>query len=142
MRQKKAMKKGNNNFGRNIACGIMVSLITMVICIAIFAALIQSEAITEGARGYCSVGIHLTSIIIGSCVALKREKRNAIWISFMLAIMYCAVLITMTALVFGGQYCGISATVCVILTGCLIPIIMGKWRLNVGKAHRSRKRSC
>ena len=142
MHQKLTMKKRKNNFGRNMICGVAVSLLTMVVSIAIFAALIQSETITVGWCGYCAVGIHLMSIIIGVCVALKGEKRNAIWISLMLAIMYCAVLITMTALVFGGQYCGISATVCVILTGCLIPIIMGKWRLNVGKARRSRKCCC
>ena len=142
MRRKIALKKDKNNLGRNVCHGIAVSLLVMVISIAIFTGLIRSERITEGASGYCTVCIHLLSIIIGACVASKEEKGNAIWISLLLALMYSIVLIAMTAIIFGGQYQGISATVFVILTGCAIPVIMGKWRLNVGKARRSRKRSC
>ena len=142
MHQKLTMKKRKNNFGRNMICGVAVSLLTMVVCIAIFAALIQSETITVGWCGYCVVGIHLMSIIIGVCVALKGEKGNALWISLMLALIYYTVLIVMTAIVFGGQYQGITVTAFVILTGCVMPVIMGKWHLNVGKGHRNRKRSC
>lgn len=142
MHRKIALKKDKNNLGRNVSYGIAVSLLVMVITIAIFAGLIKSERITEGASGYCTVCIHLLSIIIGACVASKEEKGNILRISLLLALVYCAVLIAMTAIVFGGQYQGISATIFVILTGCVIPVIMGKWRLNVGKAHRSRKRSC
>ena len=142
MQRKTALKKDKNNLGRNMSHGILASLLVMVITIAIFTGLIRSERITEGASGYCTVCIHLLSIIIGACVASKEEKGNVLRISLLLALVYCAVLIAMTAIVFGGQYQGISATIFVILTGCVIPVIMGKWRLNVGKARRSRKRSC
>jgi len=57
-----------------------------------------------------------------------------------IGIVYCALLMTITALFFGGEFRGIWVTIMVVLSGCMIAIITKRNRNNHLKLRRNKIR--
>lgn len=142
MSRKTLSNKEKQYQAKDIAVGIMICLVMMVMSIAIFAAMIQSNIIAEHTIGYCIVIIHLVSIMAGVSTILKAKQEHKLYSSLLCGFVYCGILIGLTALVFDGRYCGITATLSVILSGCVVPVILSNRRKNVRKIGGARKRRC
>jgi len=82
----------------------------------------------------------LISSITGASVATSKCGKEKIYISLIIGIVYCALLMTITALFFGGEFRGIWVTIMVVLSGCMIAIITKRNRNNHLKLRRNKIR--
>ena len=142
MNRKTFRKRESKNWGSVLTCGIVLTLVVMMISISVMAALMESTKINESAVGYYVVFIHLISILSGVRTVLRKQNEHKLYTSLFLGLLYWVMLLAMTALFFGCQYQGISVTIAVVMTGCVIAVIMENCRINVRKSGTSRKRRC
>jgi len=140
MIKKRKMKKEETNSVQKIFAGITVSALVASVSTGLFAIMIYEEIIPEGSVGYCSLVTLLISSITGASVATSKCGKEKIYISLIIGIVYCALLMTITALFFGGEFRGIWVTIMVVLSGCMIAIITKRNRNNHLKLRRNKIR--
>jgi len=112
-----------------VALGLGVSMLITLLGTAILAYLISSEKIGEGSLNPGSMVVLFLGTAAGSWLVMAQVKEKK-WIALSAyALSYFLILLSMTALFFGGEYIGIGKSVIVILTGCassFLPGIIGK----------------
>jgi putative membrane protein (TIGR04086 family) len=121
-------KRGMNGRARSlpmglaVGCGISVGL--TVVLAAIVAKLIDTQTLQETAIGYAAMGILLVSSFLGSVAAGNGIKRRKRMVCCMSALCYYVVLLSLTALFFGGEYQGMVATALVVLCGGILALMV------------------
>ena len=104
--------------------GICSLLITLMMS-AIVAKLMESEVIEQESIGYLVISILLISSVAGSLISFGRIQRRRMVVCLISGLVYYCVLLSLTAMCFGGQYQGIGVTGLVILCGSCCAGLMG-----------------
>ena len=117
-----------------IGCGVSTAL--TILGAGLVAKLIDMEVLRENAIGYGAMLIILLASISGAGIAVRKIKKRMLQVSAMVGLFYYAMLLAMTALLFGGQYQGMGVTALLILSGCgVVVLIAGREK----KTKRYRK---
>ena len=115
-----------------IAIGVGVALLTTLGGSLITAWMIGTEIIKESAVGYCSIVILILSTAAGCILSQTLIKRQKEIVCASVSLAYYLLLLSITALFFGGQYQGMGVTALVIAGGAGI-VLLGGFRK--GKTH-------
>ena len=120
-----------------VAYGSGISIGIAVAGAMIFAKLMDAGLLPETAIGYSSMAILLVSSFFGSWAAAARIKRRKVFSCLICGAVYYAILLAMTALVFGGQYQGMGVTALLVAAGSICAILL---EFPDGKQRTRRKR--
>lgn len=100
-----------------LALGALAGLlITLVLAVAA-AKLVDIGTAKEEAIGYFAMGILLLSSFTGAMISVSSIKRQKLLVCGLSALIYYGILLSMTALFFGGQYQGMGVTALLVLCG-------------------------
>lgn len=103
-----------------------------------FGYLISKEVVSESAIGVCAMVIVLLSASAGAATAVGRIKRRRVYVCGLSGVIYYGLLLSMTALFFGGQYQGMGVTGLLVLAGCGAVALLGL--RGEKSAHRRKRR--
>ena len=123
-----------------LAVGAAVSMAMTMVGTGICAALISAETITPSSMGYCAVGVLLVSAFAGSSVVTGVGKQRSPVTNVIAGGVYYLMLLAVTALFFDGQYQGIGVTAFAVLSGSILPTLLGRTRKNGTKLRKSKIR--
>lgn len=119
-----------------LALGAAISLGVTLIGAWISAFLIAKETLAESSIGYCAMVIIFLGALVGSSVAIGRIKTRRGYVCAASGAIYYGLLLSMTALFFGGQYTGMGVTALIVLAACGTVLLMG---LKQGRGAASRR---
>lgn len=108
-----------------VLLGACAALLWTIAAAAILGILIGREILPEQAIGYGSIMILLSASFLGSLLAWGKVKHQRAVVCLSTGAAYLIILLSMTALFFGGQYEAIGVTVLLVLAGCAVVILMG-----------------
>lgn len=108
-----------------LALGAAVSLLMTLAGAWFFAYLISREILEEVSIGYCAMFIILLSSITGTSAAMGKIKRRRGHVCGLSGLIYFMMLLSMTALFFGGQYHGVGVTALLIMAGSGTVALLG-----------------
>ena len=120
-----------------LAWGAGISSIITLAGALVSAHLISVGIIAQQRIGYCSMVILLLASCLGAHGAIKRIKHRTMFVSTMAGAIYYGLLLSCTALFFGGIYQGIGATGLVILGGSILALLTQ----TKGEGRRNRRKS-
>ncbi len=110
---------------QGLAMGALVSLVMTILVTALGAHMIASEIIPQERIGYCSIAAILISTISGGITAAAKIKRRRLMTCALSGMCYFLILLSATALFFGGQYEGIGVTLLVVILGSFAAALLG-----------------
>lgn len=116
-----------------LALGGCISLAITLILSAVGAKLMDSQVIPEDGAGYLALGILLLASVMGAAVAYRKIRRQRLVVCMASGGIYYGILISITALFFGGQYRGMGVTALVVLAGAGTTALVG---MGQGRGHR------
>lgn len=119
-----------------LAWGAGISSVITLFGALIAAHLISSGMISQTNIGYCSMVILLLASFLGTRGAVKRIKHRTLFVSAMSAIIYYGLLLSCTALFFGGIYQGMGVTGLMVLSGAVVSVLMST--RGEGRGHRRK----
>ena len=108
-----------------IGWGIVTELSVTVALAALLAKLVETERMQESAIGYGVMVILVLASFVGAWVSAAKIKRQRLVVCLLSAVIYFALLLSMTALFFGGQYSGVGVTGILVLCGGMLAILAG-----------------
>ena len=132
--------QGTGSMGSALVVGVAVSLVVTLLGAAICAGLISEEVIEAGSTGYCAMVILLISAISGTVAAGHKGKQKRLYSGLLNGTIYFAMLLAMNALLFDGQYGGVGVTALIVLSGSVLPVMIGLSGRNGAKPRRSKMR--
>ena len=100
-----------------IATGALLSLAMTLLLSGILAYLVSRETIDLNAIGYCAMVTLIVSAGIGAWVSAKRIKKMPIQMAGICGLVFYMMLLSITALFFGGQYDAMGVTFLAVLAG-------------------------
>lgn len=122
-----------------LAAGSIVSLAVTCVSTAVLAKLVDSEKLPWENIGYGIAIMLMLSSFCGAMTAFRKIKRQRLMVCMASGGIYFAMLLSATALFFGGQYEAVGVTALLVLGGSLSAGLLG---LRGGKGRPgSRKRS-
>lgn len=98
--------------------------ITLLLAI-VTAKLVDMGTLPEGGIGYAALGILMLSSAVGALTAVARIKRQRLAVCLGSGLIYYILLLSLTALFFGGQYTGMGVTALAVAGGCGSVILLG-----------------
>ena len=104
--------------------GTVVSTAVTLIGAVVVAALISNAIISDNSIGYSVLLLALVSAFLGCSASILIARRRLLIVSICTAIVFLLVLLSVTAIFYGGQYSGIPATVLVILGGGISSVLL------------------
>ena len=120
-----------------LAWGAGISSIITLGGALLAAYLISNGTIGQNYIGYCSMVILLLASFLGARGAAKRIKHRTLFVSAISAIIYYGLLLSCTAMLFGGSYQGMGATGLMVLCGMGLAIL----REVKGEGRRRKKKN-
>ncbi len=121
-----------------LAAGALVQIVLTLGLAALGAKLIDLGYFQENAIGYFAMVILLGASFAGAMVAAGKIKRRRLLVCLLSGTVYFCILLSMTALFFGGQYSGVGVTGLMVLCGVGLSILAG-FRGSRGGKHRKIK---
>ena len=118
--------------------GTLASLIVTFAGAALSGYLISREVLEESSIGYCAMVLILLSAVLGAAIAVGRIKRRRVFVCAISGVIYFGILLSMTALFFGGQYQGTGVTALLVLGGCTLVALLGLRGEKVPKYHKRK----
>lgn len=124
------MKRVFNHSGKassipaGLAWGGATSLIMTLVLAAILAWLVIGEKIQQSQMGYGIMAILTASSFLGAKTAFARIQRRRMMVCAGAGCVYLGILLSITALFFGGQYSGVGETAVMILCGCALAFLL------------------
>ena len=138
MYKKRSMKKPDAGIAKGIGISLIVSIIVTILGTFLTAHLIHKEIISESSVTTIAVIVLSLSSAAGAFSAICVIKKMRLQISLLSGGVYMLLLLSMTALFFGGQYESVITSMLAVLGGCgvvafayLIP--KGKGKRNIRK---------
>ena len=119
-----------------LALGALFSVGATLVLTAVLAKLVEGETIPQEKIGYGIMAILVLSAFTGSMAAFGRIKRQRLLVCGLSGAIYFAVLMSMTALFFGGQYSAVGTTALLILLGSAAAALLG---LKQGRGVKRKK---
>jgi len=119
-----------------LACGALVSILATLILTALIAKLLQTGALAQEQVGYAAMILLLIASFSGAITAQGKVKHRRGLVSMLSGMVYFLILVSITALFFGGQYSGFWATGMLVLGGAASAALLSGNR--AGK-HRKKR---
>ena len=119
--------------------GTAVSSLVTLVGVIVSAKLIDAGTIQQSGVGYAVLVTLLMSAFLGATVSVRKIKRQILAVCALSGIAYFLILLSTTALFFGGQYEAVGATVLVILGGCFLAALTAVHPKRRGKRGKIRK---
>lgn len=116
-----------------MAISASVSMIITLVLSSSIAFFLNKETITWLQAGYWIMGMLFTAAFIGSKCAYAAIRRQQLPVSVMSGILYWGILLSITALFFGGNFGSIWETAAIILAGSCSSALFSK------PIHRNRR---
>ena len=107
--------------GIGVSLGLLITLTGAVLT----AWLLVSGKMSEDMIGYCAMAILFLASVFGSWVAALQVKRQRFHVCLITGVSYYLVLVSITALFFGGQYQGMGVTAILVGVGNLLTVLIG-----------------
>lgn len=101
-----------------LTMGTAISLAVTLLGAAVMANLVLSEKLAEEAIGYGAMVILLLASTLGAWISAGLVKRRWMVVCLGAGGCYYLMLLSITALFFGGQYQGMGVTALLVLGGC------------------------
>lgn len=101
-----------------LGAGAGVSVAITLLGTALLARLLDAETIQWEAVGYGILIMVMLSAMLGSVTAMKKIKRQQGIVCLLSGLTYWGILLSVTALFFGGQYEAVGVTLLLIVGGC------------------------
>ena len=106
-----------SSFPAGIGAGLLTGMSMTLLLSLLTAYLISGEVIGQDRIGYCAMITLLLSSIGGAWTASAKTKRMPVQTSVVYAAGYFLLLVSMTALFFGGQFEAVGVTLVTIVIG-------------------------
>lgn len=125
------MKLNKMNTGKSssvpagLAAGAAVSMIVTGIMSGILAVLLNRESISWEMVGYGILMMIMLSSFLGAVTANAKIRRQKLLVSLMSGFLYWGILLSITALFFGGRYEAVGVTAFLIVGGCGCASMLG-----------------
>lgn len=116
--------------------GLIISMVLTLILSAGITYLVLSETMAESAVGYGVMLTVLVSSFLGAIVAAAAVKSRRLFVCLMSGVGYFLLLLSVTALFFGGQYEGMGVTALLVFGGAGAAALMG----GKGDGQKRKKR--
>ncbi|MGM9548845.1 MAG: TIGR04086 family membrane protein [Faecousia sp.] len=108
-----------------LAVGALFSLGATLILAAVLAKLVESETIPVEKIGYGIMVLTVLSAFTGAMVSFRGIKRQRLLVCGVSGAIYFAILMSITALFFGGQYSAVGITALLVLGGSAAAALLG-----------------
>lgn len=108
-----------------VGIGVAIGFVIMLILSAIIAWMIGAEYLDEKSAGLGVIIIQLLSSVTGAWIAYALIKSRRLLVCLITGCGYCLLLLTCTALFFGGQYRGVGISLLAALAGNLMVGLVG-----------------
>ena len=118
----------------------LVSVITTLVCSAVLAWLISAEKMHADAIGYGTAVALLAASFVGALTAVARIKRLRMQVCLITGGVYYLVLLSVTALFFGGRYQEMGAAAIFVILGSGMTALLGI-REKKSRKNKMRKRA-
>lgn len=106
---------------------------------AITAKLIDQRILAWENTGYAVLGILLVASWMGAAMTYAKVKRQKLIMCLASGAVYFGILLTSTALFFGGKYSGVLETGLVVFCGCMLCVLFGNGRKHTRKKKLGRR---
>ncbi len=120
--------------------GTAVSMLITLLGAVVLAWLVNLEKLQWEKIGYGIMVLLLMASFCGALAAYHKIKRQRMMVCIMAGLLYLAVLASLTALFFGGQYEGVGVSGCLIAAGSCAAGILGLQAESRGGAGKRRHR--
>jgi len=120
-----------------LAVGAAVNIVITGMLTALLAILLDRETIAWEAVGYGILIMIMLSTFLGAVTAYSRIRRQRLLVCLMSGAVYFAMLLSVTALFFGGQYEAVAVTALLVAGGTGCAALPG---LGQGRGGRNRRR--
>lgn len=104
--------------------GGVTALASTLALTAVLAKLMEGEILPEENIGYGVMLLLLVSAFLGSAIACKRVKRQYLLTAVLTGVVYVGILLSITALFFGGQYSAVGVTILLVFCGSLLAAML------------------
>lgn len=118
--------------------GAIISLGLTILSAVVLAKLVASEVMAEANIGYGVMAMLLVASFIGSLCAHARIKRQRLLVCGLSGVIYFLILLSITALFFGGQYEAVGVTGLLVLGGSLTAGLLGTMPGRGGKRRKNK----
>lgn len=136
MGKKRSVKESGVSIPKAIGYSLIVSMITSLLGILAAAYLIYNEIIIQENMGVVVTVVLLLSSAASAITAINTAKRMRLQMSLLSGVAYYLLLLSVTALFFGGEYSGIVLTAVTILASCGIVAIGDMFVNKRGKSFK------
>lgn len=125
-----------------LAVGGAISLGMTLALAGILAKMVETEALAEENIGYGTMILLLISSMLGAMVSSGKIKRQRLLVCALSGVVYMGILLSITALFFGGQYEAVGVTALLVMGGSMTAAFVGLngkrggKRRKVARAHR------
>ena len=116
-----------------LVIGTLMSLGVTLLGAAVLAKLIDGEILLENSIGYGIMVILVAASYLGAMMSYSKIKRQQLVVCMAAGLIYFLVLLSITALFFGGQYSAVGVTALLILCGCGLAVLSGTHKNRGGK---------
>lgn len=124
-----------------IAQGVTLSMIVTMLSCTILAWMVDTEKLPWEKIGYGIMVVLLLSSFLGAMLSFQKTKRQRLLVCLLSGFVYFGILLSLTALFFGGQYEAVGVTAALILAGSGSAGILGVKPAERRKHPKIRKRS-
>ena len=100
-----------------LAVGALSGLVISIFASVTAAYLISAEILAQDKIGYCAMVVLMLASFVGAMVADRRIKKMPIQMAAISGLLLYLILLSMTALFFGGQYEGMGVTLLIVMIG-------------------------
>ena len=119
-----------------LVMGGVTSLGVTLLCAGILAKILEAEVIPESSTGYGLIVLLIAASFAGAMVSSGKIKRQQLVVCAAAGAIYYGILLSITALFFGGQYSAVGETAMLVLCGSGLAFLL---RARDGKRNRSPK---
>lgn len=117
-----------------LASGALVNILITLMLTSVIAKMVQSGLLSQDQIGYGIMFLLFFSSVAGAMTAQSRVKHRRMLVSLLSGLIYIVILLSVTALFFGGQYAGFGVTVLLIMGGAgTVAILSGS---RGGRPHK------
>lgn len=125
-----------------LAQGGMVSLgMTLILC-AVLAKLLDSQMLPQENTGYGIMIIVVLSAWSGAAFASGRIRRRILMVCALSGVIYYGILLSITALFFGGRYSGAGETALLVICGSMLAFLLRIPHKSGVKRRKVKIRNC
>lgn len=119
-----------------LALGGVSSLTMTILLSAVLSKLVDAETLSEENIGYGVMVLLLVASFAGSLISSARIKHQRMLVCLLSGIIYFGILLSITALFFGGQYEAVGVTAILVLGGSITAAFVGLRENRGGKRRK------